>query len=596
MMKMLIIVALLAPLCLASLNIEDKFANWQVQYGKTYNSKAEYQSALNAFAANEERIASHNSQGLSWELGHNQFSDLTKAQMKQRFLRAKPPPAHLEVATELLNATATPPASLDWVAKGAVTPVKDQANCGSCWAFSTTGAIEGAYQVKTGKLLSLSEQNLVSCSFNGDLGCGGGEQTDGFCWTYHNKGICTEADYPYVSGGGQDGQACNPKHCTPAVTVSGYKAVPKGDENALMQALLLGPVAIGMDASEEPFFMYKKGIIDSPKCGKAIDHAILLVGYGTENGKNYWKVKNSWNKSWGEGGYLRVARGKDMCAVADGASYPIGTGPASSAAPSPAPTAQCPKIAPPPPRLPEAYSVNVTQTWGDPKFPGSGMFYVSNNKLMLANSGYMMLDETQLYRCDKDQKATIPGQEYLLQLKDPMNPKKGQKCTTDPTGTDSMICPWSRWSNEIMSQFISAELKTASVACPKNPYVEQPELAGKMCSLYQYNVPADGTSAEMDTSYWMTTDGIPVKEYQVLKGKQGFKLSTWYSNYKVGEPSQSVFAIPKFCKAPPPSPPTAFSGEVTPLASVESLPPAEYLRRKNIIKTIRDTYMRAKKQ
>merc|ERR1712178_637594 len=175
MMKMLIIVALLAPLCLASLNIEDKFANWQVEYGKTYNSKAEYQSALNAFAANEERIASHNSQGLSWELGHNQFSDLTKAQMKQRFLRAKPPPAHLEVATELLNATATPPASLDWVAKGAVTPVKDQANCGSCWAFSTTGAIEGAYQVKTGKLLSLSEQNLVSCSFNGNLGCGGGE-------------------------------------------------------------------------------------------------------------------------------------------------------------------------------------------------------------------------------------------------------------------------------------------------------------------------------------------------------------------------------------------------------------------------------------
>merc|ERR1711959_132866 len=170
---------------------------------------------------------------------------MTQAQFNARYLpRPLPPmPANAPVDDAILAPlpVGANDTSIDWVAKGAVTPVKDQANCGSCWAFGTTGAIEGAYFVASGKLISLSEQNLVSCSFNGNAGCGGGEQSDALCWVYHNEGLCAEAEYPYVSGGGKDGYACK-TDCKKAVTVSGYKAVPKGNEDALMQAVLLGPV------------------------------------------------------------------------------------------------------------------------------------------------------------------------------------------------------------------------------------------------------------------------------------------------------------------------------------------------------------------
>jgi hypothetical protein len=469
------------------------------------------------------------------------------------------------VARELQTVAVAAPTSLDWVVQGAVTPVKDQSNCGSCWAFSTTGAIEGAYQIASGKLVSLSEQNLVSCSFNGNAGCGGGEQTGAFCWTYHNKGLCKEADYPYISGAGQDGWTCQ-TNCTKAVTVTGYKAVPKGSESALLQALLLGPVAIGVDASETPFYMYKKGIIDSPKCGKKIDHAVLLVGYGagsvseeTVGGTQYWKVKNSWNKSWGEAGYLRIAKGKDLCAIADGASYPTGTEDASKAAPSPPATKTCPMIPPPPPRLPESYSVNVTQTWGDPKYPGSGMFYVSNGALTLNIAGYMMLDETKLYRCDIDRNATIPGHEYYIHT--------NGKCDKDPTGADeSMTCPWSRWADEIMSQLITAAPTDKNKPCPKNPYAAVDENAGAMCNSY-----TSGAGTDYITEFWLTTAGVPVKENQVLKGPKGFTVTTYYSDFKTAEPAASVFNIPSKC---------AKTTATEAPSEVQVLPPAEMERRR----------------
>jgi len=423
--------------------------------------------------------------------------------------------------------------------------VKDQANCGSCWAFSTTGAIESAHQIASGKLVSLSEQNLVSCSFNGNLGCGGGEQSDAFCWTYHNKGLCSEADWPYTSGGGQDGFTCF-TNCTPAVTVSGYKAVPKGNEKALMQALLLGPVSIGVDAAANPFMLYKKGIINAKTCGKQIDHAILLVGFGTgtegaEKGIDYWKIKNSWNTDWGEEGYLRIARGSDICAVADGALYPTGVTDASKAAPSPPPTTQCPAIAPPPPNLPEAYTVNVTQTWGDPTYPDSGMFKVSNQGLKLANSGYMMLEEEKLYRCDLNPNGTLPGHEYDIK-------NNGKRCDVDPTkSTEAMQCPWSRWNDEIMSQLITAA-PVGKMPCPRNPYVvEEKQLPeGMMCNQY-----LTGKGTDFTTTYWLAVgSGIPVKENQVMTGKGGFTVTSFYSDFKVGEPPRPDFAIPKSCKKP----------------------------------------------
>jgi len=228
-----------------------EFDSWAAQYSKSYASANSYSTALQNWLANDARIRKHNAdETSSWSLGHNQFSDLTPQEYGRRLGGKSPPSTTVTVGLPAL--TGPLPDSIDWVSRGAVTPVKDQGNCGSCWAFSTTGAIEGAFQRATGKLLSLSEQNLVSCSFNGDLGCGGGEQSDALCWTYHNKGLCEEKAYPYSSGGGQDGRQCL-ANCTPAVTVTGYHSIPKGNETALMEAIQHGPVAIGLDASQSAF-------------------------------------------------------------------------------------------------------------------------------------------------------------------------------------------------------------------------------------------------------------------------------------------------------------------------------------------------------
>ena len=312
-----------------------------------------------------------------------------------------------------------------------------------------------------------------------------------------------------------------------------------------MAALQKGPVAIGIDAASTPFALYKKGILDTPECGKQIDHAVLLVGYGTgtqgaERGKKYWKVKNSWAKDWGEQGYFRIARGKDMCAVADGALYPIGAAAApAQKTPTPA-TTQCPAIAPAPPRLPQAYSVNVTQTWGDPRYPDSGIVAVSNGMKKMRNSGYMMLDETQLWRCDeKNSKPLITGHTYDIKTSG-----KRQKCVTDPSGVPIMMCPWSRWGDEIMQQLISAKpASPGTVPCPPNPYSTTDVLDGRRCHKY-----VNGGDAQLTTEYWLTVDGVPVKENQHMPGKTGFTVTTFYSDWKEGEPPASLFVVPSACR------------------------------------------------
>lgn len=247
------------------------FEAWATTYGKQYASDLARDVARANFLQNAARIAAHNALELPYTLGHTRFSDLTP---EQYVLTQLTPLRALKGAVragEVNSSYVLKAGDLDWVAKGAVTPVKDQANCGSCWAFSTTGAIEGAYQIASGKLVSLSEQNLVSCSFNGNQGCGGGEPDAAMCWVYHNRGLCTEHDYNYTSGNGQDGKKCW-TNCTPAVSVKGYHAVAKGDEAALMSALEKGPVSIGVDASSHAFMLYNNGIITAKTCGNQIDH------------------------------------------------------------------------------------------------------------------------------------------------------------------------------------------------------------------------------------------------------------------------------------------------------------------------------------
>lgn len=214
--------------------------------------------------------------------------------------------------------------SIDWVAKGAVTPFKNQQSCGSCWAFSTTGAIEGALFIASNQLVSLSEEELVQCDHNGDQGCQGGLMDNAFGWLAQN-GICTENDYPYTSGSGNTG-TCS-KHCSAAATLTGHVDVPS--EDALVTAVSKQPVSVAIEADKSVFQLYSGGVLDNAGCGTNLDHGVLAVGYGTD-GKDYWKVKNSWGSGWGEQGYIRMARGKNMCGIASEPSYPTGVKAASS--------------------------------------------------------------------------------------------------------------------------------------------------------------------------------------------------------------------------------------------------------------------------
>merc|ERR1711975_17313 len=214
---------------------------------------------------------------------------------------------------------------------GAVTPVKNQQQCGSCWAFSSTGSLEGAMFVATGKLISLSEEDLVQCNSITDHGCQGGLMDNAFNWVQQN-GICSEAAYPYTSGGGTTG-SCK-KGCSPVVSITGHTDVPSRDESALQAAVSKQPVSVAIEADKSAFQLYSGGILDNSACGTNLDHGVLVVGYGTD-GKDYWKVKNSWGATWGEQGYIRMVRDKNQCGIAQQPSYPTGAKASGPSPPSP---------------------------------------------------------------------------------------------------------------------------------------------------------------------------------------------------------------------------------------------------------------------
>mmetsp|Transcript_2336 Transcript_2336/g.4840 ORF Transcript_2336/g.4840 Transcript_2336/m.4840 type:complete len:447 (+) Transcript_2336:64-1404(+) len=321
--------------------IQSKFAAWKKEHGKTYETMEALNSAMEAFASNDKIIQEHNAKELSWTLGHNEFSDMTWEQFKSTVMSeifTNRAPANMD-RVHLTDVGMPLPDAVDWVEKGAVTPVKNQKRCGSCWAFSTTGSVEGAYQISTGKLLSFSEEDLVQCDHNGDQGCNGGLMDNAFEWIKAN-GLCLESDYPYSSGAGITGMCKS--DCEPVVTLTGWKDVPKDDEVALQHAVAKGPVSVAIEADKSAFQLYKSGILDSSLCGEKLDHGVLVVGYGTDadSGMDFWKVKNSWGPTWGEAGFIRMARNKDMCGLANQASYPTGVkamapGPPSPPSPSP---------------------------------------------------------------------------------------------------------------------------------------------------------------------------------------------------------------------------------------------------------------------
>merc|ERR1719262_1917399 len=232
--------------------------------------------------------------------------------------------------------------SVDWVAKGAVTPVKNQGQCGSCWSFSTTGGLEGAWEIATGNLVSVSEQQFVDCSKQ-NSGCNGGLMDYAFQFA-EGVALCSESSYPYTASDG----TCNTGGCTvviPKGGVTGYTDVDHS-ESALMSALNQQPVSIAIEADKSAFQSYNNGVLQA-NCGTQLDHGVLAVGYGVESGTKYWRVKNSWGGSWGESGYIRLLRGKGgggECGILSAASYPEVNGaapPSPSPSPSPSPTPSC---------------------------------------------------------------------------------------------------------------------------------------------------------------------------------------------------------------------------------------------------------------
>jgi len=270
---------------------------------------------FNIFKVNYELIEAHNNGSSGWKMGVNQFADLTKDEFRS-YLGLRPRENSYIRQMNTIDVPLGPINDIDWTQKGAVTPVKDQGQCGSCWAFSTTGSMEGVVQIKTGQLVSLSEQELVDCAgSSGNQGCNGGLMDDAFNWIIQNGGLDSEADYPYHA---RDGTCLG----RPSVaSISGYQDVQQGSEPALGNVLQNQPVSIAIEADQSSFQFYKSGVFTGP-CGAQLDHGVLLVGSGTDGGQDYWRVKNSWGVGWGDQGYIRMIRNRNMCGLANMASYP----------------------------------------------------------------------------------------------------------------------------------------------------------------------------------------------------------------------------------------------------------------------------------
>jgi len=309
--------------------VEQQWSNFKRQFRKHYSADEEMVRKA-VFESNFLGIAEHNNQfanGMkSFSLALNSFADLTTEEFAvqmngfrnhgNRFQSGK------SVHTD--DSIAALPMTVDWRTKGVVTPIKNQEACGSCWAFSAVASIEGQHALNKGKLVSLSEQNLVDCSTpEGNQGCNGGLMDQAFEYVMKNGGIDTEMSYPYEA---MD-DTCRYKKASEGAMVGNFTDIMTGSESGLQSAVAkIGPISVAIDASQFSFQFYSSGVYDEPNCGNKmedLDHGVTAVGYGTDNGKDYWLVKNSWGMQWGNKGYIQMSRNKmNQCGIATASSYP----------------------------------------------------------------------------------------------------------------------------------------------------------------------------------------------------------------------------------------------------------------------------------
>jgi cathepsin L len=303
---------------------EKLFEQFLAEYKKPYQSVPYvYQQRFAIFKQNQMLIDEHNAKKDTFFLRMNQFGDLTDEEYREFVLMKKGRTRRPSKARQLkVPHSFDPPAEFDWRQHNAVTPVKDQGFCGSCWAFSTIATIEGAYAIATKNLTAFSEQQLVDCS-KANEGCNGGWPHLALEYVIENNGIDTEKCYPYTS---RDGKCKFNPNCVGAV-VSSYYNVTSGNETSLLYAVLQAPTSVAIYANTAQFRFYGGGVLRIAGCPKGyddLDHAVTAVGYGVLNGAKYWLIKNSWGKSWGDGGYVKLAKDWDnMCGVATDAQVAV---------------------------------------------------------------------------------------------------------------------------------------------------------------------------------------------------------------------------------------------------------------------------------
>jgi len=262
----------------------------------------------------------------TYTLKMNHFGDMTNEEINKQMngldLSLNDKTTDFDRHTFRVPANVRLPTSVDWRTKGYVTPVKDQGQCGSCWAFSATGSLEGQHFAQSKALVSLSEQNLVDCSGkNGNIGCRGSLMTNSFQYIKDNKGVDTEPSYPYEA----KDDTCRFQAKNVGATDTGFVNIKPQNETDLQNAIAtIGPISVGIDASQSTFHFYKSGVYNDLKCSSvALDHGVLAVGYDSQNGQDYYIVKNSWGTSWGNQGYIWMSRNKNnQCGIATMSSYP----------------------------------------------------------------------------------------------------------------------------------------------------------------------------------------------------------------------------------------------------------------------------------